>query len=114
MTKLNDQQRQVQCFIQREMKRTGEPPRLIDIVQHCDTVNSKPVAHRVVLQLVRLGYLSKVENPQRLDLTILKALPDNYDPYGDAAKAACEAAGVGEDKIPLVREAIAQSLTRAA
>lgn len=114
MTKLTDQQRQVQGFIQREIKRTGEAPRLIDIVKHCGLVNSKPVAHRVVLQLVRLGFLSKIENPQRLELSVLKALPDHYDPYEDAAKAACEAAGVGADKIPLVREAIAQTLTRAA
>lgn len=112
MTKLSPQQEEVLLFIQREVAKTGHPPVLTDIVAHCARVSSKSRAHKIVAQLVALGHLGKAPNVAR-GITLLKPIPD--DRFEEAAKAVCQCFGiVTPDNIEKAREAIAQTLMRAA
>jgi SOS-response transcriptional repressor LexA len=105
----NEFHRDVMLYIQKEVAATGLAPRISDVMKHCG-VASKSRAHKIIDELVGLGHLGKVPNKTR-GLVVLRPLPDRFE---EAAKAACEAAGIGADKVPLVRDAIASTLTRAA
>lgn len=112
MSKLTPQQEQVMLYVQRAFARTGHPPVLTDIAAHCEGVASKTRAHTVVAQLIELGYLAKIPNVSR-GIVIVKTIPD--DRFEEAAKEVCQRLGVVTPaNIAIAREAIAQTLMRAA
>lgn len=103
-----ERHRDVMLFIQREFAANGIAPRIVDAMKA--TGLSKTHVHKLIEDLCILGYLAKIKDRAR-GLSIVRPLPDRFE---EAAKAACEAAGADPSTIPAIRDAIAQTLTRAA
>lgn len=115
--KPTDPQLKVMECIQGYFFKHGRAPTMSQIGDECEM--SKSRVHAAVTALCELRYLMREfefdgdggKRAQRRGLRILKHLPDRFE---EAAKAACAAGGIGPDKLPAVRDAITQTLTRAA